>query len=222
MFRKDESGAIATDWMVVMSALLGLGGAAVLMLSDGAEDLGTDVQKELSEMTVEIPVVPTGLGQNGDVTRLQGIQYASYFGDDPISGTTITEGTANQTIQSMNDNNDQDLLDQFGGLYMTDRASNLQQMTRDIAQDLLEERGIISPWIDAPLYNLSPTALTINDFKHLWDVVEPQVDKGTLRTFLTEADNFHDLHLIYYYQLETTPWKIDVYKALISERGLSA
>ncbi len=48
-FLKDESGAVTVDWVVLTSALMGLGIAASLTVIPGVEDLSGDIAGELTD-----------------------------------------------------------------------------------------------------------------------------------------------------------------------------
>ena len=46
-FLKDDTGAVTVDWVVLTGALVGLGLAAMAVVSSGVEDLSNDVDAEL-------------------------------------------------------------------------------------------------------------------------------------------------------------------------------
>lgn len=48
-FRADESGAVTVDWVVLTAAIVGLGVAAIGFVSKGINNLGSQVQTELSQ-----------------------------------------------------------------------------------------------------------------------------------------------------------------------------
>lgn len=47
-FRADEDGAVTVDWVVLTAAIVGLGIAVLVSVSDGVNDLGTKISTELS------------------------------------------------------------------------------------------------------------------------------------------------------------------------------
>lgn len=51
-FRKDDSGAVTVDWVVLTAAIVALGGAAYTAISGGADDLTSDVADMMSSTTV--------------------------------------------------------------------------------------------------------------------------------------------------------------------------
>lgn len=51
-FLNDESGAVATDWVVVTSGIVGLGIATVSVLSGGLEDLSGEIAQALGSINI--------------------------------------------------------------------------------------------------------------------------------------------------------------------------
>ncbi|MGI3163280.1 hypothetical protein [Pseudooceanicola sp. 200-1SW] len=51
-FRKNESGAVTVDWVVLTAAVVALGGAAYTAISGGADDLTGDVETFMTNTTV--------------------------------------------------------------------------------------------------------------------------------------------------------------------------
>ena len=49
-FRRDEDGAVTVDWVVLTAAIVGLGIAVLLTVSDGVGQLSKDIDSELSSM----------------------------------------------------------------------------------------------------------------------------------------------------------------------------
>jgi Flp pilus assembly pilin Flp len=47
-FAKSESGAVTVDWVVLTAALVGLGMAAMTVVSNGIEDMSTDISTTLT------------------------------------------------------------------------------------------------------------------------------------------------------------------------------
>ncbi|WP_147125690.1 Flp family type IVb pilin [Shimia ponticola] len=47
-FRKDEDGAVTVDWVVLTAAIVGLGIAILATVTDGVEDLASEIDTELS------------------------------------------------------------------------------------------------------------------------------------------------------------------------------
>jgi Flp pilus assembly pilin Flp len=47
-FAKSESGAVTVDWVVLTAALVGLGLAVMAVVSNGIEDLSTDISTTLA------------------------------------------------------------------------------------------------------------------------------------------------------------------------------
>lgn len=47
-FRADEDGAVTVDWVVLTAAIVGLGIAVLVSVSEGVNDLGTKISTELS------------------------------------------------------------------------------------------------------------------------------------------------------------------------------
>ncbi|MGD9863726.1 MAG: hypothetical protein AB7S99_10985 [Pseudodonghicola sp.] len=52
-FRRDETGAVTVDWVVLTAAVVGLCGLAFTALHDATDGLGTHVGTHLSNKTVE-------------------------------------------------------------------------------------------------------------------------------------------------------------------------
>jgi Flp pilus assembly pilin Flp len=51
-FKKDESGAVTVDWVVLTAAIVLLGGIVVNIISTGLKSLATKIDAELSAKTV--------------------------------------------------------------------------------------------------------------------------------------------------------------------------
>lgn len=47
-FNNDESGAVTVDWVVLTAAIVGLGIAVLAAVSDGVENLSSDIDTQLS------------------------------------------------------------------------------------------------------------------------------------------------------------------------------
>jgi Flp pilus assembly pilin Flp len=47
-FAKSESGAVTVDWVVLTAAIVGLGIAVMAVVSQGVENLGTDIRDSLA------------------------------------------------------------------------------------------------------------------------------------------------------------------------------
>jgi len=47
-FKNDESGAVTVDWVVLTAAIVGLGIAVLAAVSDGVENLSSDIDTQLS------------------------------------------------------------------------------------------------------------------------------------------------------------------------------
>lgn len=60
-FLRSEDGAVTVDWVVLTAALVGLGLAAMAVVSGGTEDLSSDVDAQLvsQEITSEFDSGPT-------------------------------------------------------------------------------------------------------------------------------------------------------------------
>lgn len=54
-FASSEDGAITVDWVVLTAALVGLGLAALVVVSNGTEDLSGDISTELASMEITDP-----------------------------------------------------------------------------------------------------------------------------------------------------------------------
>ena len=48
-FKNDEAGAVTVDWVVLTAALVGLGLAVMGVVSNGIEDLSTDISTSLAD-----------------------------------------------------------------------------------------------------------------------------------------------------------------------------
>ncbi|PJE31964.1 hypothetical protein SAMN06297129_2010 [Pseudooceanicola antarcticus] len=48
-FRKNESGAVTVDWVVLTAAIVALGGAAYTAISNGAADLTSSTAEFMSD-----------------------------------------------------------------------------------------------------------------------------------------------------------------------------
>jgi len=51
-FRKDESGAVTVDWVVLTAAIVGLGIAVLTSVSGGTTSLADTVSGKLATMTI--------------------------------------------------------------------------------------------------------------------------------------------------------------------------
>ncbi|MBR9764980.1 MAG: hypothetical protein GYB53_16010 [Rhodobacteraceae bacterium] len=51
-FRKNESGAVTVDWVVLTAAIVALGGAAYTAISGGASQLTSNTAQMMSDATV--------------------------------------------------------------------------------------------------------------------------------------------------------------------------
>ncbi len=51
-FKKDESGAVTVDWVVLTAALVLVGGVVVTAIRGGMEDLANDIDTQLSSTSV--------------------------------------------------------------------------------------------------------------------------------------------------------------------------
>ena len=51
-FKKDESGAVTVDWVVLTAALVLVGGVVVTAIRGGMENLAGDINTELSATSV--------------------------------------------------------------------------------------------------------------------------------------------------------------------------
>ncbi|MEO0357084.1 MAG: hypothetical protein AAF386_02095 [Pseudomonadota bacterium] len=218
-FWKNMSGAIVSDWVVIGSSIVGLGAAAVFMMSSGSEDLASDVQRSLTQTSVSAPDLDFNTSDTPR-TALEGIQYASYFGASAGDGTLISQATADDVITDMNALSTADLHQQYANGAMLNKPTALQAMSFDVVSDLLIERGNTPPWEDAPLYNLNPTSLTADDFKNLWDGDRAVTTRTAVVSALTKYDSLHDLHLPGAYESIQVDWEAIIVKTLMEERGL--
>ncbi|MEO9778739.1 MAG: hypothetical protein ABJH07_06365 [Sedimentitalea sp.] len=50
-FRKDESGAVTVDWVVLTAAVVALAGAAYVAIEGGTSTLSTAIQNELNDIS---------------------------------------------------------------------------------------------------------------------------------------------------------------------------
>ncbi|MDO6615860.1 Flp family type IVb pilin [Pacificibacter sp. 1_MG-2023] len=51
-FQADEDGAVTVDWVVLTSAIVGLGVAVLATVSSGTKDLGSKISSNLASRTV--------------------------------------------------------------------------------------------------------------------------------------------------------------------------
>lgn len=72
-----EDGAVTVDWVVLTAALVGLGLAAMAVVSGGVEDLSGDVSVELASLEV-------GAGLFGELSG-EGSGWTPYLGEDDIN-----------------------------------------------------------------------------------------------------------------------------------------
>jgi len=49
-FRRDESGAVTVDWVVLTAALVGLGVAVLATVTTGTNTIATDINTELDSV----------------------------------------------------------------------------------------------------------------------------------------------------------------------------
>jgi Flp pilus assembly pilin Flp len=51
-FLNDESGAVTVDWVVLTAAIVGLGIAVLAAVSDGMDNLSSDIETQLSGQAI--------------------------------------------------------------------------------------------------------------------------------------------------------------------------
>ena len=51
-FKNDESGAVTVDWVVLTAAIVGLGIAVLAAVSDGVDNLSSDIDTQLSGQAI--------------------------------------------------------------------------------------------------------------------------------------------------------------------------
>ena len=51
-FKNDESGAVTVDWVVLTAAIVGLGIAVLAAVSDGLDNLSSDIDTQLSGQAI--------------------------------------------------------------------------------------------------------------------------------------------------------------------------
>jgi Flp pilus assembly pilin Flp len=51
-FVNDESGAVTVDWVVLTAAIVGLGIAVLAAVSDGVENLSSDIDTQMSGQAI--------------------------------------------------------------------------------------------------------------------------------------------------------------------------
>ena len=51
-FKNDESGAVTVDWVVLTAGIVGLGIAVLAAVSDGVENLSSDIDTQLSGQSI--------------------------------------------------------------------------------------------------------------------------------------------------------------------------
>jgi len=51
-FQRDEDGAVTVDWVVLTSAVVGLGVAVLTTVAGGTKQLGSNISSSLSSTTV--------------------------------------------------------------------------------------------------------------------------------------------------------------------------
>jgi Flp pilus assembly pilin Flp len=51
-FKNDESGAVTVDWVVLTAAIVGLGIAVLAAVSDGVENLSSDIDTQMSGQAI--------------------------------------------------------------------------------------------------------------------------------------------------------------------------
>jgi len=60
VFLDDETGAVTVDWVVLTAAIVGLGIAVMISISDGTTELADDVNHQLehhaSDMAIDYPL----------------------------------------------------------------------------------------------------------------------------------------------------------------------
>lgn len=94
-FLKDQSGAVTVDWVVLTSAIVGLGMATTAVVSGGVENLSTDTAQDLAD--VEIATNFGGDADAGGAQPYEGdwlapghydsdLAWVQQLGDDSITG----------------------------------------------------------------------------------------------------------------------------------------
>ena len=51
-FKNDESGAVTVDWVVLTAAIVGLGIAVLAAVSDGVENLSSDIDTQMAGQAI--------------------------------------------------------------------------------------------------------------------------------------------------------------------------
>ncbi|MBY5972830.1 hypothetical protein KUV28_10755 [Ferrimonas balearica] len=65
-FRKNESGAVTVDWVVLTAAVVALGGAAYSAISTGVTNMGTNVSDEMNGAGVNVNTGVAAADGEGD------------------------------------------------------------------------------------------------------------------------------------------------------------
>jgi Flp pilus assembly pilin Flp len=73
-FRRDESGAVTVDWVVMTAATVGLGIAAMGAVSTGVENLSSDASSQLADQSIS-----TSFGTDGATTYWSGDSASDYL-----------------------------------------------------------------------------------------------------------------------------------------------
>ncbi|WP_170337531.1 hypothetical protein [Ruegeria arenilitoris] len=67
-FKKDDSGAITVDWVVLTAAVTGLAAIAYALIQGGTEGLADDVEAALSDSAISISTGDSNTAVGGIIT----------------------------------------------------------------------------------------------------------------------------------------------------------
>ena len=171
-FFEDTNGAVTVDWVVLTGALVGLGLAAMSVVSGGVEDLSTDTSNQLSSS-----VIKTSFGFTPDFsTQFNGedITWSTGHPTNPegMIGVNMNAATHAALIAEINGQTDAELLQEF------DEAMTYVPLTNDaelehagayrqnMYQYALESRGIPVPTYETDCCDLQ------------WQFMEIQIAPG--------------------------------------------
>ncbi|MGB1234205.1 MAG: hypothetical protein ACPG5U_00565 [Planktomarina sp.] len=227
MFRSNEDGAMMGDWVISLSAILGLGATAVFTMGDGLLSVSNDMSDQLSQVDVSIEMPDSSILSAAPFgTRLEGIQYASHFTDGSNGSEPITAQTADGWIRALNDQSSSELKATYDSLSSISYPTPAMALATDIARDLLIERGQFPSDQDedeepTETQPTVPTPLTAANFIQLWEGETPVASQTDVETLIAEFNQMEDATFLAARNTLTASWQSTIFLAIAAQRGLA-
>jgi hypothetical protein len=170
-FMRDESGAVATDWVVISAGVVGLGIAAFATVSSGAENLSLDIQALLAN---------TAVGLSGAMEQVAWFDFTGGLAPGWTGGQVMDMGGVLGELMVLGPGQ--------GTGFLLEVPANAGQasMTFDlIAGDSLDNGGQWGNDTATMMLNGVPVAIAANSHNNAITVEIPQVDGTTVEALVT-------------------------------------